>query len=78
VILAIVSGLPQMGAITSTFVLDLALQVDKMNSDLSPILEHSQYGSAYQFNMMGIGGPSVYEWQRKLGWRKIPKAADRT
>jgi hypothetical protein len=33
-VLLIVSGLPQMGAITSTLVLDLALQADKMNSDV--------------------------------------------
>lgn len=44
----------------------------------TPILEHSRYGSAYLFNMMGIGGPSVYEWQRRPGWRKLPKATDHT
>jgi hypothetical protein len=60
-----------MGAIASTTVLALALQIDKMNTELSPILEPSRYGSAYLYNMMGIGGPSVYEWQRSIGWKKL-------
>jgi hypothetical protein len=76
VVLLVVSGMPQMGAIASTLVLDLALQVDKMNAELAPMLEGSRYGSAYLFNMMGIGGPSVYEWKKGVGWRKIPRAAD--
>jgi hypothetical protein len=76
VVLLLVSGLPQMGAIASTIVLDLALSADKMNVELSPILEHSRYDCAYLFNMLGIGGPSVYEWQRQTGWRRIPKAGD--
>ncbi len=75
-VLLIASGLPQMGAIASTLVLDLALQVDQMNTELGPILERSRYGSAYLYNIMGIGGPSVYEWQPKLGWRRVWNATD--
>jgi hypothetical protein len=78
VILLIVSGLPQMGAVTSTIVVEPFLQVDKMNAELSPILEGSRYGSAYLFNIMGIGGASVYEWRRQLGWRKLQRAVDCT
>ena len=78
VVLLVASGLPQMGVIGSTLVLDLALEIDRMNAELAPILQHSRYGSAYLFNIMGIGGPSVYEWQPDRGWRKIPKAVDRT
>jgi hypothetical protein len=48
-ILLVVSGLPKMGAIASTIVLPIALQVDKMNSELSPILESSRYDCAYIF-----------------------------
>jgi hypothetical protein len=77
VVLLIVAGVPQMGAITSTLVLDLALQVNHMNAELAPILQRSRYGSAYLFNIMAIGGPSVYEWQPDRGWRKIPNEGDR-
>jgi hypothetical protein len=36
VVLLVVAGVPQLGAITSTLVLDLALQVNQMNAELAP------------------------------------------
>jgi hypothetical protein len=63
-----------MGAVTSTLLFEPFLDLSKMNSELSPILEGSRYGSAYLFNMMGVGEESVYEWQRQIGWKKLPRA----
>jgi hypothetical protein len=74
VVLLVVSGLPQMGAITSTLLFEPFLDLSNMNSELSPVLEASRYGSAYLFNMMGVGGESAYEWQRQIGWKKRPRA----
>jgi hypothetical protein len=73
-VLLIVSGLPQIGAVTCTLLFEPFLDLCKKNSGLSPILEGSRYGSAYLFNMMGVGGESVYEWQRQSGWKKLPRA----
>ncbi len=42
VILLIVSGLPQMGAVTSTLLFEPFLDLGKMNAELSPILEGSR------------------------------------
>ncbi len=51
--------------------MDLALDLDKMNAELSPILQSSSFSSTYLYNMMGIDGPSVYEWRKDVGWRKL-------
>jgi hypothetical protein len=59
-ILLIAASVPQLGAIVSTFLLDLALDLNRMNAKLSPTLQMSGYSSAYLYNMMGKGGPSVY------------------
>lgn len=73
VVLLIVSGLPQLGGVTSTLLFEPFLNIDQMNAQLSPILERSRYGSAYLFNMLGVGGESVYEWRKQNGWRKLPR-----
>jgi hypothetical protein len=75
-ILLVVSGLPKIGAVVSTSSLEPFLDIDKMNTVLSPMLDSSRYDSAYLFNMMGVGGESVYEWRKKLGWRKLPRSAN--
>jgi hypothetical protein len=73
-ILFIVASVPQLGAVVSTFLLDLALDRDRMNATLAPTLQASGYSSAYLYNMMGKGGPSVYEWNKETGtWRRIPR-----
>jgi hypothetical protein len=69
VILLIVSGLPQMGAIVSTSFFEQFLDVAKMNAELFPILDGSRYDCAYLFSMMGVGGESVREWRKGL-WRE--------
>jgi hypothetical protein len=38
-----------------------------MNATLAPALQASGYSSAYLYNMMGKGGPSVYEWTKETG-----------
>jgi hypothetical protein len=75
-VLLVVSGLPKMGAIASTIVLPIALQVDKMNSELSPILESSRYDCAYIFGMIGKGGPWVYGWEKGSDWIKLVSGED--
>jgi hypothetical protein len=73
-ILLIVASVPELGAVGSTFLLDLALDLERMNATFSPNLQSSAYSSAYLYNMMGKGGPSVHEWTRNTGtWRKIPR-----
>jgi hypothetical protein len=57
-------------------VVGLALDIDKMNAELFPMLDSSRYDSAYLFNMTGVGGESVYEWRKQLGWRKLPRSAN--
>ncbi len=57
----IVASVPQLGGVVSTFLLDLALDLSWMNAMLSPHFQTSGYSSAYLYNMMGKGGPSVYE-----------------
>jgi hypothetical protein len=76
VILLIVASVPQLGAVVSTFLLDLAIDLNRMNATLPPTLQASGYSSAYLYNMMGKGGPSVYEWTKETAaWRKIPRAS---
>jgi len=75
-VLLIVAALPQMGAIGATMVLEIGLDVDKMNAELSPTLERSRYDCAYLFGMMGLSGSWVFEWQKGHGWRRTPRAAD--
>jgi hypothetical protein len=73
-ILLVVSSVPELGAVVSTLLLDLALDLDRMNATLSPTLQLSSYSSAYLYNMMGKGGPPVYEWTRETAaWRRIPR-----
>jgi hypothetical protein len=73
-VLLIVASVPELGAIGSTLLLDLALDLERMNATFSASLRASAFSSAYLYNMMGKGGPSVYEWTRKTGtWRKIPR-----
>jgi hypothetical protein len=73
-VLLIVASVPELGAVGSTLILDLALDVERMNATFSPNLQSSTFSSAYLYNMMGKGGPSVYEWTRKAGtWREIPR-----
>ena len=73
-VLLIVASVPELGAVGSTFLLDLALNLERMNATFSPNLQSSAYSSAYLYNMMGKGGPSVHEWTRNTGtWRKIPR-----
>jgi hypothetical protein len=67
-------SVPQVAAIVSTFLWEPVLDLDQMNATLSPILQSSAYSSAYLYNMMGKGGPSVHEWTRDTAvWRKIPR-----
>ena len=73
-VLLVAASVPQWPGVASTMLLDLALDLNKMNVTLSPILKTSHYSSAYLYNMMGVGGPSIYEWTRESGvWRKIPR-----
>jgi hypothetical protein len=75
-VLLVASSVPEWSGLVSTLLLDIALDLDQMNSILSPILRRSPYSSVYLYNMMGVGGPSVHEWTRESGiWRKIPRAA---
>jgi hypothetical protein len=71
-VLLVAASVPQWAGVVSTFLWDRAIDVNMMNAVLSPILRTSQYSSAYLYNMMGVGGPSVYEWTKALGdWRKL-------
>jgi hypothetical protein len=73
-ILLIAASVPQLGGIVSTSLLDLALDLSRMNAILSPGLQTSGYSSPYLYNMMGKGGPSVYEWTKETAtWRRIPR-----
>lgn len=71
VILLIAASIPQHGGLVSTFLLDLALDVERMNAETRSLLPNSHYSAAYLYNMMGLGGPSIYEWTRQNGWQKI-------
>jgi len=72
VVLLVAASVPQSAAVVSTFLWDRAVDVNMMNAVLSPILRAGAYSSAYLYNMMGVGGPSVYEWTKALGdWRKL-------
>jgi len=74
-VLLVAASVPQTGAIVSTFLWDAAMDLNGMNTILSPILMGSDFSSAYLYNMMGVGGASVYEWTRERGvWRKIPRS----
>jgi hypothetical protein len=73
-VLLVAASVPQLGTIVSTLLLDLAMDIGKMNAILAPNLVVSAYSSAYIYNMMGVGGASVYEWTRESGvWKKIPR-----
>jgi hypothetical protein len=71
-ILLVAASVPQWAGVVSTLLLDMALDINQMNTTLAPSLAPGDYSSAYLYNMMGIGGPSVYEWTKERGiWRKF-------
>jgi hypothetical protein len=75
-VLLVAASLPSPGATASTLLLDLALDLETMNCVLAPYLRASRYSEAYIYNMMGVGGASVYEWTRATDlWSEIPRAA---
>jgi len=68
-ILLIVSSIPQHGGTAATFLLDLALDLPRLNAATHELLSHSSFTSAYTFNILTVSGsPSVYEWTSQSGW----------
>ena len=78
-ILLIASSIPQRGGTAATFLLDLALDLRRLNAATHELLSHSVFTSAYIFNMITVhGSPSVYGWTRESGWirRGVPPQPD--
>jgi hypothetical protein len=66
--LLIAASVPEQPGIVSTFTWDPKVDLNKMNTKLSPILERSGYSAAYLYNMMQN---HVYRWTREIGWEKL-------
>lgn len=66
--LLIAASIPQSGGTASTFLFEARLNVNEMNAQLSPILEHTKYSAAYLYVMMP---ESVHRWTKKSGWENL-------
>ena len=70
-VLLVVSSVPQDGGTAATFLLDVALDLPRLNTATAEGLSQSAYTSAYIFNVLSLGGgPSVYQWTREDGWTR--------
>jgi hypothetical protein len=70
-ILLIVSSRPQAGGAAAGFLLDMALDLSRLNAQTHESL-CSVYTCAYIFNMLSLGGTaSIYQWTPEGGWVRI-------
>ena len=66
--LLVAASIPQDGGTASTWLDGDSLNIDEMNGQLAPILEHTGYSAAYLYIIMT---GSVYQWTRETGWEKL-------
>ena len=68
--LLICSGVPKMGAITSTFAMTPWIGVSALNDMTLQSLEKSKYHRAFIHAILGVEEYALYEWRRGGSWSK--------
>lgn len=74
--LAIFAGVPQLGAVASTFLPTIFLNLDELNKQTISLLENSQFSRCYLFCELTENGPKLYCWIKDNQWHEI-KIANR-
>lgn len=62
-------GVPELGAVISTFVMTLWLHADALNTATGGDLASSKYAHAFVHPVVGLGN-ALYQWTASTGWRK--------
>ena len=66
--LVIFACLPQMGALTSTFLIPQALDLRKLSANTAPLLEKSAFNRCLIHGFVAHGGPWFFSWQKGSDW----------
>ncbi len=70
--LAIFAGVPQHGAVASTFMFTLFLNCEKLHSQTDAMLRNSQFSRCYLFCGLTAGDhPVVYLWTKADRWHEL-------
>jgi hypothetical protein len=73
--LLICGGVPEHGAVVSTFVMTPWLSAEDLNSATGNLLHQSKYSSCFVSPILGTE-QAFYRWERNLGWEKSVKLED--
>jgi hypothetical protein len=73
--LLICAGVPEHGAVVSTFVMSPWLSADDLNSATDNLLHPSKYSRCFLLPILGAE-QAFYRWERNLRWKKSVKLED--
>ena len=73
--LLICAGIPEHGAVISTFVMTSWLSAEDLNLATNSILQQSKYDHCFFLAILGAE-QALYRWERNCGWKKSVKLDD--
>jgi hypothetical protein len=69
------AGVPEDGAVASTFVISPWVSADDMNTACNDILEKSKYAKCFFLPILGAE-QATFRWEKGCGWRKSVQLED--
>lgn len=76
--LVIFAGVPQIGAVASTFLIPQALDCHKLSARTVLSLEKSRFDCCHIFCLLAHNGPRLFSWQKGDDWREVPLPGRKT